>query len=128
MVIPRSRSSGALSIVSNARNATFGFVLASTLVIAAVSVVLPWSMCPIVPTFTCGLLRTNFCFAMSFGAPLQTFSASIEWGADVAQPRGSHGGGLRAPDGPATTETLVNTRNVPLPRGPAQAGTRRNRG
>ena len=29
-------------------------------VIAAVSVVLPWSTCPIVPTFTCGLVRSNF--------------------------------------------------------------------
>jgi len=31
-----------------------------TLVIAAVSVVLPWSMCPIVPMFTCGFDRSNF--------------------------------------------------------------------
>ena len=37
---------------------------AITLVIAAVSVVLPWSMWPIVPTFTCGLVRTNFSLAM----------------------------------------------------------------
>src|SRR5213079_1060789 len=36
----------------------------ATLVIAAVSVVLPWSMCPIVPTFTCGFVRSNFFFAM----------------------------------------------------------------
>src|SRR5712692_2050904 len=64
MVIPRSRSSGALSIESNARNCTFGLVFANTLVIAAVSVVLPWSMCPIVPMFTCGLLRSNFSFAI----------------------------------------------------------------
>jgi len=34
------------------------------LVIAAVSVVLPWSMCPIVPMFTWGLVRSNFCFAI----------------------------------------------------------------
>ena len=38
---------------------------ADTLVSAAVSVVLPWSMCPMVPTFTCGLLRSNFSLAMS---------------------------------------------------------------
>ncbi len=38
---------------------------ADTLVSAAVSVVLPWSMCPIVPTFTWGLLRSNFSLAMS---------------------------------------------------------------
>ncbi len=36
---------------------------ASVLVIAAVRVVLPWSTCPIVPTFTCGFVRSNFCFA-----------------------------------------------------------------
>src|SRR5687768_8660911 len=33
-------------------------------VIAAVSVVFPWSTCPIVPTFTCGLLRSNLALAM----------------------------------------------------------------
>src|SRR5215813_10673489 len=64
MVIPRSRSSGALSIESNERNLMFGLCLLSTLVIAAVNVVLPWSMCPIVPTFTCGFDRSNFSFAM----------------------------------------------------------------
>src|SRR5215472_5208350 len=65
MVIPRSRSSGALSMVSNARKATFGLCLLSTLVIAAVNVVLPWSMCPIVPMFTCGLVRSNFSLAIT---------------------------------------------------------------
>src|SRR5260370_40285610 len=69
MVIPRSRSSGALSIESKARKATSGLCLLSTLVIAAVNVVLPWSMCPIVPMFTCGLLRSNFSFAISPSAP-----------------------------------------------------------
>src|SRR5262245_26657172 len=34
-------------------------------VIAAVSVVLPWSTCPIVPTFTCGLVLSNLLFAMT---------------------------------------------------------------
>src|ERR671934_519698 len=38
---------------------------ASTLVMAAVSVVFPWSTCPMVPTFTCGLLRSNFSLAMA---------------------------------------------------------------
>ena len=32
---------------------------ALTKVMAAVSVVLPWSTWPMVPTFTCGLLRSN---------------------------------------------------------------------
>src|SRR4029077_5505349 len=36
-----------------------------TLVRAAVRVVLPWSMWPMVPTLTCGLLRSNFSLAMS---------------------------------------------------------------
>jgi elongation factor Tu len=42
-VMPRSRSSGALSIESNGRNSALP-PRASVLVIAAVSVVLPWSM------------------------------------------------------------------------------------
>ena len=63
MVIPRSFSSGALSIESNERSSERPF-LASTVVIAAVRVVLPWSTCPIVPTFTCGLDRSNFSFAV----------------------------------------------------------------
>src|SRR5215470_9507121 len=63
--MPRSRSSGALSIESNARNCTLGLFFDATFVRAAVKVVLPWSMCPIVPTFTCGLLRSNFSLAMS---------------------------------------------------------------
>jgi hypothetical protein len=33
-------------------------------VIAAVNVVFPWSTCPIVPTFTCGFVRSNLAFAM----------------------------------------------------------------
>src|SRR5690242_12439693 len=76
IVMPRSFSSGALSIWSNAVYLA-SFAVASTLVMAAVSVVLPWSMWPIVPTFTCGLLRTNFCFAMRFGAPPQSPGAVL---------------------------------------------------
>src|SRR2546426_1862695 len=64
MVMPRSRSSGALSIESNGRNSAPPR-RARVLVMAAVSVVLPWSMCPIVPTFTCGLVRSNFFLAIS---------------------------------------------------------------
>ena len=44
-------------------------VSAITFVNAAVSVVLPWSTCPIVPTFTCGLFRSNLCFAMRVFLP-----------------------------------------------------------
>src|SRR4051794_23678567 len=69
MVMPRWRSSGALSIWSNA-DAWFsvGYLSCSTLVIAAVSVVLPWSMCPMVPMLTCGLVRSNLALATT-GAP-----------------------------------------------------------
>src|SRR5262249_10460632 len=49
---------------------------ASTLVIAAVSVVLPWSTCPIVPMLTCGLVRTYACFAMFL--PLSCLQADVE--------------------------------------------------
>src|SRR5512138_1364607 len=63
MVIPRSRSSGALSIVSKARYSASPF-RARYLVIAAVRLVLPWSMWPIVPTLTWGLVRSNFFLAM----------------------------------------------------------------
>jgi hypothetical protein len=65
IVMPRWRSSGALSISSN-DFAVPPDRFASTLVIAAVSVVFPWSMWPIVPTFRCGFVRSNFCFAMFF--------------------------------------------------------------
>src|SRR6476469_8077409 len=63
MVIPRSRSSGALSIVSKARYSASP-LRARYLVIAAVRLVLPWSMWPIVPILTCGLVRSNFFLAI----------------------------------------------------------------
>jgi hypothetical protein len=70
MVMPRCRSSGALSIDAKSRTAVFVPCSASTLVIAAVSVVLPWSICPIVPTLTCGFERSNFCLAIASFPPL----------------------------------------------------------
>src|SRR5258708_25159383 len=42
-----------------------------TFVRAAVKVVLPWSMWPMVPTLTCGLLRSNFSLAMSSNLALR---------------------------------------------------------
>jgi len=78
--MPRSRSSGALSIWSYAMNDAKPF-WASTFVIAAVSVVLPWSTCPIVPTFTWGLLRSNFSLAMCSLLPL------VPWARDTADRR-----------------------------------------
>src|SRR6185503_11232558 len=62
--MPRAFSSGALSIWSNAVNLPRPLA-AWTFVIAAVSVVLPWSTWPIVPMLTCGLLRMNFSFDMT---------------------------------------------------------------
>jgi hypothetical protein len=73
MVIPRAFSSGALSIWSNGVKEVFGLASWRTLVMAAVRVVLPWSMCPIVPTLTCGLLRSNLALAMV--APTSWFSS-----------------------------------------------------
>src|SRR3970040_1645909 len=64
MVIPRSFSSGALSIWSKGTKATFGFTVCSALVMAAVRVVFPWSMCPMVPMFMCSFVRSNFALAM----------------------------------------------------------------
>src|SRR6185436_14597106 len=63
MVMPRSRSSGALSMVSKARYSEPPFRL-RYLVMAAVSEVLPWSIWPIVPMLTCGLVRSNFFLAI----------------------------------------------------------------
>src|ERR1700730_12020005 len=66
MVMPRARFSGALSIWSNGTNLLcVGSFSAMTFVIAAVKVVLPWSMWPIVPVFRCGLVRSNFAFAIA---------------------------------------------------------------
>src|SRR5688500_10551828 len=63
IVMPRASSSGARSMRSNAvKVVPDGSISDSTLVIAAVSVVLPWSTCPMVPMFRCGLARTNSCF------------------------------------------------------------------
>src|SRR5205807_2188342 len=44
----------------------FGYLSCRTLVIAAVSVVFPWSMCPMVPMLTCGLVRSNLALATGF--------------------------------------------------------------
>src|SRR5437867_12224445 len=68
--MPRAFSSGALSIVSNARYCASPF-RARYFVIAAVRDVLPWSTWPIVPTLTCGLVRSNFCLAIGVFVPPQ---------------------------------------------------------
>src|SRR5215217_3749459 len=60
----------------------------ATLVSAAVSVVLPWSMWPMVPTFTCGLERSNFSLAMV--ATILLYSAAVV--SSAVAPRGRCGG------------------------------------
>src|SRR5688500_13998507 len=62
--MPRAFSSGAASIWSYALNSP-PKRSAPIFVSAAVSVVLPWSTWPIVPTFTCGFLRSNFSLDMA---------------------------------------------------------------
>src|SRR3954447_17743514 len=66
--MPRCRSSGALSISAKLLTCPPPPFLWRTLEIAAVSVVLPWSMCPIVPTLRCGFVRSNFCLAISLSS------------------------------------------------------------
>src|SRR4051812_7892437 len=44
--------------------------VASVLVMAAVSVVLPWSTCPIVPTFTCGFVRSKTFLPITSSVPV----------------------------------------------------------
>src|SRR5688500_3534283 len=81
MVMPRSRSSGALSIESKARYSAEPF-RARYLEIAAVRLVLPWSMWPIVPMLTWGLLRSNFFLAMSCSLDLgllDEFRGQARW-------------------------------------------------
>src|SRR5262245_7320180 len=69
MVMPRSRSSGALSIVSKARYSASP-LRARYLVIGAGRDVLPWSMWAMVPMFTCCLVRSHFFLALSALSPL----------------------------------------------------------
>ena len=74
--MPRSRSSGALSISSKGVNSARPFS-AWRLVIAAVRVVLPWSMCPIVPMLTWGFVRSNFCLPMRVVSSCRWKSVSL---------------------------------------------------
>src|SRR5512142_918738 len=84
--MPRSRSSGALSIWSKAVYLA-SLAVASTLVMAAVRVGLPWSMWPIVPILTWGLVRSNFCFAISYcGSFCKSACDQIAIGVDIQQP------------------------------------------
>src|SRR5438128_5776499 len=108
MVMPRSRSSGALSIWSKATYWLAALALASTLVMAAVKVVLPWSMCPIVPTFTCGFVRSYFAFAMS-----QPLRVAASLGLEIrGRPRATRAPprGGRAPTAPTRRSSNLGRR------------------
>src|SRR5262245_33220546 len=105
MVMPRAFSSGAASIWSYAL-ASPPNLAASTDVMAAVSVVLPWSTCPIVPTFTCGLVLTNLPFAIEVsdgrrvagatrsGDPVATSQFWCPWRGSNARPLPYQGSAL----------------------------------
>ena len=75
--MPRARSSGALSIESKDENSTLSPASDRYFVIAAVSVVLPWSTWPIVPTFTCGFVRSYICLAMSVSCLFLALAVSL---------------------------------------------------
>src|SRR5919112_5651735 len=83
--MPRWRSSGALSISAKLFAVPPPF-FASTFVIAAVSVVFPWSMCPMVPTLRCGFVRSNFCLAI----PSFLLLGSRGWLGDRGRNGGRH--------------------------------------
>src|SRR4029078_12333955 len=81
MVMPRSRSSGALSIESKARYSALP-LRARYLLIAAVRLVLPWSMWPIVPILTWGLVRSNLFLAIVCSLDLgllEEFRGQARW-------------------------------------------------
>jgi len=61
-------------------------------VIAAVSVVLPWSMWPMVPMLTCGLVRSNFFFAIAV-LPRSYFRAGWMVRLLIGYELGRHAGG-----------------------------------
>src|SRR4051812_31391050 len=99
--MPRAFSSGALSIWSKAdASLRFGYLSCRTLVIAAVSVVFPWSMCPMVPMLTCGLVRSNLALATGFLS-----SWLRRWCVLVGS-----GGARRPRAGPATAYSLLASR------------------
>jgi hypothetical protein len=64
IVMPRALSSGALSMLSKGLNVPNWYLSCNTLVMAAVSVVLPWSIWPMVPMLTWGFVLTYFAFAI----------------------------------------------------------------
>src|SRR5687768_18534683 len=68
---------------------------AEILVSAAVRVVLPWSTCPIVPTFTCGLFRSNFALAIALQGPPVRVSRQA-WGWRVLPRKDRHHQGTGA--------------------------------
>src|SRR6478672_7661670 len=64
-VLLASRTMPPLAISAYVLNSLILLTCALRAMIAAVSVVLPWSMWPIVPTLTCGLVRSNVPLAIA---------------------------------------------------------------
>src|SRR5436853_7773827 len=60
---------------------------ADTFVSAAVSVVFPWSTWPIVPTFTCGFVRSNFAFPMTDTETQKGWTATSPRGSNIPSGR-----------------------------------------
>src|SRR5215213_11271186 len=118
MVMPRCFSSGALSICSKATAwlaGSSGTRLVSTLVIAAVKVVLPWSTWPMVPTFRCGFVLSNLPLAIILLLPLGYLGRdALGHLGIVIELHGERSAALRlAPDGRRVTEHLGERHHRP---------------
>src|SRR5918999_3051468 len=118
MVMPRCFSSGALSICSKATAwlaGSPGTRFASTLVMAAVSVVLPWSTWPMVPTFRCGFVLSNLPLAIILLLPLGYLGCdALGHLGVVVELHGERRAALRlAPDGSRVTEHLGERHHRP---------------
>src|SRR3990172_6863184 len=101
MVMPRSRSSGALSMLKKSRCGAQP-LYESTLVIAEVSVVFPWSTWPIVPTLRWGFVRSNFCLAIPVSSLFTQPGLMV---AARSRQRGGRGTVVAAVDGGAHNRT-----------------------
>src|SRR5262245_28118454 len=100
--MPRAFSSGAASIWS------YGLYSPKNFVIAAVSDVLPWSTCPIVPTFTCGFVRSNFPLAISLSLDAYSWVSVRALGVTSRKRQARHGPARANPTCPAFAEDRLH--------------------
>src|SRR5215213_8000484 len=96
---------------------------ADTLVSAAVRVVFPWSTCPMVPTFTCGLVRSNFALAMFLLNPGPVFERSRGRAGPLISP--GHQARKRRTGDPAASSRPARSRGVCCAPGEGLSGTSR---